>query len=166
MNAERQWETADPAATQALAGQLARAIRGLLAGEGPEANLVVGLSGDLGAGKTTFSHGFVQALDPALGAEVTSPTYALVQRYDSEPPVTHMDLYRLGSLDDLEAIGYRDHFFGPGVALVEWIDRVPEAAPADWLEIRLAAAGPQARTIRLIPHGPRSGHIVREVSTP
>lgn len=143
--------------TESVAGRLARAARALLAGPGAPPGLFIGLSGDLGAGKTAFVQGFVAALDPETDHGVTSPTFAIVQTYETSPPVTHMDLYRLSTLDDLEAIGYRDHYFGSGVTLVEWVARVPEAIPEEWIEIHLAVKPSDVREMRVRSHGERLG---------
>jgi tRNA threonylcarbamoyl adenosine modification protein YjeE len=97
---------------------------------------VVGLSGQLGAGKTTFVGGMVDA----LGGEgrTRSPTYTLVNTYQTDPPVYHVDLYRLETVDDLESIGYWDYIRQRrGILCVEWLDRLPEAWPGEGVVIRL-----------------------------
>ena len=86
----------DLAATHALGAKLASAA---------EAGTVIGLDGDLGAGKTEFVRGFVRHLSAQAGAEVASPTFALVHEYGSEPRVRHADLYRVEEAEELEAIG-------------------------------------------------------------
>jgi tRNA threonylcarbamoyl adenosine modification protein YjeE len=144
--------------TRALAGKLASEVRAL-----GSASVLIGLSGDLGAGKTAFVQGFVAALDPEPEIAVTSPTFSIVQIYDTSPPVTHMDLYRLGSIEELEAIGYREHYFAPGVTLVEWCTRVPEALPAEWIEISLAVLPSDVREIRLRAHGARFQALIERV---
>jgi tRNA threonylcarbamoyladenosine biosynthesis protein TsaE len=123
---------------------------------------LIGLSGDLGAGKTTFVQAFVKALAPDEEHFVTSPTFAIVQSYDTEPPVTHMDLYRLSTLADLEAIGYRDHYFASGVTLVEWVDRVPAAFPPEWIEVQFTVLPSEMRSIRVQGHGDRLDQVVNE----
>lgn len=147
--------------TRALAGKLGRAIRCHLE-EAPsrDLSLLLGLSGELGAGKTAFAQGFVAGFAPDRELDVTSPTFAIVQTYATEPPVTHIDLYRIGSLEELEEIGYRDHYYAPGVTLVEWISRVPEAIPTEWIEISLAVLASGVREIRVEPHGDRPGVVV------
>jgi tRNA threonylcarbamoyladenosine biosynthesis protein TsaE len=151
------------AETRALAGGLAGPLHTHLVAQGAEVNVLVGLDGELGAGKTAFVQGFVAALDPDVEHDVTSPTFAIVQVYETDPPVTHMDLYRLGALEDLEAIGYRDLYFAPGVTLVEWISRVPEAIPVEWIEIRLAVRMSDVREIRVRAHGARLAEIVEKL---
>jgi tRNA threonylcarbamoyladenosine biosynthesis protein TsaE len=127
---------ADEAGTRAIAGHLARALAAAVA-RGAPPTVVLGLHGELGAGKTAFTRGFMAGLDPAREDDVASPTYAIVQLYAGDPPVRHLDLYRLASEADLEAIGWRDLYFSPGITVVEWIDRVPAAIPPDTLHVHL-----------------------------
>ena len=96
---------------------------------------VIALNGDLGAGKTEFVRGFVAALPGCNPAEIASPTFALVHRYETEPPVWHLDLYRLESEAELAAIG-GEEFFDPfdEITLVEWAERYPRWLPSGaWL---------------------------------
>lgn len=153
--------------TRAFAQKLAEAVRAFLSSpesrEDGTTSVLIGLSGDLGAGKTAFVQGFVAALDPDAEIAVTSPTFSIVQIYETDPPVTHMDLYRLGSLEELEAIGYRDLYFAPGVTLVEWCARVPEALPPERIEIGLAVMPSDVREIRLRAYGARLSNLVERV---
>ena len=156
-------QTNSEAETASFAARLAARIREAIDRSELEW-IVIGLSGALGAGKTAFVRGFVSALDPVWGTQVTSPSYAIAQHYATRPPVRHLDLYRLTTLEDLEAIGYRELYFAPGVALVEWIETVAEAIPSEWLEISLAVDPTDVREIRVRPHGARLERIVRGVS--
>ncbi len=150
--------------THQFAGRLARVMAEELQSEGPDASALIGLFGPLGAGKTAFAQGFVKALSPEKDIYVSSPTYAISQIYPCEPPVTHMDLYRLGGMEDLEGIGYEEHYFGPGITLVEWMERALEANPEDWIEIHLAAEDADVREIRLQVHGARWASVLKESS--
>jgi tRNA threonylcarbamoyladenosine biosynthesis protein TsaE len=100
-------------------------------GRGLAAPAVIGLSGDLGAGKTTL----VQAVCRGLGAHaaVTSPTYALVHRYSAGGrPVYHVDCYRLRSPDEARDLGFDDMTREGAIVLIEWPERAgPWAPPLD-----------------------------------
>src|SRR4051794_9448402 len=102
-------ETAAPEETEALAAQLAGRLR---PGD------VVLVSGELGAGKTTFVRGACRALG-VCGA-VTSPTFTIARRYDGVVPVSHLDLYRLGDLADEDPALLADELGPDRVAFVEW----------------------------------------------
>lgn len=98
---------------------------------------VVSLKGELGAGKSALARATIRALagDPAL--EVPSPTFALVQPYDTpRGPVLHADLYRLGHPDEAEELGLFDNT--KGFVLVEWAERAPEIDRAATLVIALS----------------------------
>ncbi len=97
---------------------------------------VITLSGELGAGKTTFARGFIQACGHE-GA-VKSPTYTLLELYETSGcTLYHLDLYRLEDPEELEFIGFRD-LFGRGAAiLVEWPERVPALADSTTIRISI-----------------------------
>jgi len=94
----------------------------------------VALWGDLGAGKTTLARAILAAL--GVTEDVPSPTFTLVQSYDTQPPVSHYDLYRLKSARELEELGFDDTLLD-GAVLVEWPERAPEALPPEALHVRL-----------------------------
>lgn len=105
----------------------------------------LGLVGDLGAGKTTLMQGLVAELSRERQI-ASSPTYALVQIYDTTPPIHHLDLYRLEGWGDLESIGYWDLIDDrDAVNCVEWLDRIPGAWPGGGIIVELLREKGQRR---------------------
>lgn len=91
-------------------------------GETARPGLVIGLRGDLGAGKTRLVKGLAAGL--GITARVQSPTFALVNVYEQgRLPLAHIDLYRLETLDQIHAAGLDDFLTPPGVTVIEWADR-------------------------------------------
>jgi tRNA threonylcarbamoyl adenosine modification protein YjeE len=101
---------ADEAATARLGEDLGMALR---PGD------VLALKGDLGAGKSTLARALIRALADDAGLDVPSPTFTLVQSYDTRIPVHHFDLYRLSSAGEIDELGF-DEALLQGAALVEW----------------------------------------------
>ena len=133
-------ETAAAAETEALAADLAAALR---PGD------VVLVSGELGAGKTTFVRGACRAL--GVGVPVTSPTFTIARRYeDGRVPVSHLDLFRLGEGLDEEEPELLEEELGPDrVAFVEWPEVGAGALPAPRLRVRLRHRGGAHRLIEV-----------------
>ncbi|MFM7616040.1 MAG: tRNA (adenosine(37)-N6)-threonylcarbamoyltransferase complex ATPase subunit type 1 TsaE [Actinomycetes bacterium] len=116
---------------------------------------VVVLTGDLGAGKTAFAQGVAAGL--GVTDRVTSPTFTIVQEYGGDLPVQHLDLYRLGSVQEVLDLGL-DETIDERVTLVEWGDVALDALPAEHLELVIALvpeAGDDVRTITATGRGPR-----------
>lgn len=104
----------------------------------------IALSGDLGAGKTTFARALLRGLGWA--GEVPSPSFTLVQTYPTDPPLWHIDLYRLESADEADALGL-DDVWDSAVVVVEWPERLGDRLPADALRLRLDGAGEATRRL-------------------
>lgn len=103
---------------------------------------VFALVGDLGAGKTHWTKGLVEGL--GSGAEVTSPTFALAHEYrGGRLPVFHFDFYRIGTEEELLALGWDEYLEQDAVIVAEWADKFPGCLPADtvFLHFRLLADG-------------------------
>jgi tRNA threonylcarbamoyladenosine biosynthesis protein TsaE len=88
-----------------------------------KAPVLVLLSGDLGTGKTTLTKGIVSGLGAAQEKDVTSPTFALVHKYEGAIRVYHVDLYRVASFHDFETLGLEDVFSELAVVIVEWSEK-------------------------------------------
>jgi len=137
------FEAPDEAATSAIAMAQAAWL---------EPGDFIGLTGDLGAGKTAFARALIRALAHAPELEAPSPTFTLMQMYDApRGPVVHADFYRLRGPTELANLGW-DEAIDSAIAIVEWPEKVPEALPADRLEIDIrfdVSRGPEFRLLSL-----------------
>lgn len=120
---------------------------------------VVALNGPLGAGKTRL----VQAIAEALGADradVTSPTFTLLQEYEARLPIYHFDTYRLRDSDEFLQLGADELLEADGVCVIEWAARVDDALPADVLSIAIEPTGPESREFRIGARGTKSAAML------
>lgn len=124
---------------------------------------VICLNGDLGAGKTRFAQGVACGLN--IDGAVTSPTFTLINEYQGRLPFYHMDVYRLAGPIELEDLGYEEYFYGDGVSLVEWAERVNELLPEERLDITInrCPEGEDLREITTTPQGERYRQLVEEL---
>lgn len=118
------------------------------------------LRGDLGGGKTCFTRGVVASLAPQSKGLVASPTYAIMNCYHGSTPVYHFDFYRLTCDDDIAELGFEEYFYGDGVCVVEWSERLEELMPADVLTILFEYAGDEERRITITGSGPKSDTVL------
>ncbi|MGA7855508.1 MAG: tRNA (adenosine(37)-N6)-threonylcarbamoyltransferase complex ATPase subunit type 1 TsaE [Candidatus Acidiferrales bacterium] len=107
------------------------------------------LSGDLGAGKTTLTKGIAAGLGAAREDDVTSPTFTLIHRYEGATRVYHVDLYRIDGLHDLETLGLEDVFSENAVVIVEWPDRLKLRTGWPTVEIQLEHVAEETRRIMI-----------------
>jgi len=139
--------SSSPEETEAIAGSVARELR---VGD------VVTVSGELGTGKTTFVRGACRAL--GVTAPVTSPTYTIGHRYEGDPDVSHLDLYRFTGVSAAEW-GDLEPYFEDAIVFVEWPEAAGSALPAARLRVRLGHVDPATRSIRL--DGAEAGLVER-----
>ena len=127
---------------------------------------IVLLFGDLSAGKTTLTHGVCRGLGVNKKEHIRSPTFTLVNIYQGPIPVNHIDLYRLDSIAEIEALGLEENLFSKSVSIVEWAEKLFQKSPPDQpglgieerIEIRIHIEELNHRTfdIELIGQGQRS----------
>ena len=96
---------------------------------------IIVLSGDLGAGKTTLTKGIAKGLD--VSQMIKSPTYTIVREYEGRLPLYHLDVYRIGDIEEMDEIGYEDYVFGEGVCLIEWANLIEEILPDHYQKITI-----------------------------
>ncbi|MCC5942276.1 MAG: tRNA (adenosine(37)-N6)-threonylcarbamoyltransferase complex ATPase subunit type 1 TsaE [Balneolaceae bacterium] len=107
---------------------------------------IVCLQGNLGAGKTHFVRGFVQGLGLS-GDEVSSPTFTVINEYEGTMPIYHFDCYRLEHYKEALEIGAEEYFYGDGVCIVEWPERILEILPNEKKWITFKQTGKEEREI-------------------
>lgn len=117
---------------------------------------VVSLIGNLGAGKTTL----VQMVGKELGVDdyITSPTFSIVNIYQGDRPIYHLDLYRLEDPDELLQIDYEDYFYPEGITFIEWAEMGGDYLPDQMIEINIIQ-DEDARHIELVENNYRAKEI-------
>ena len=132
-------ETSSAAETEALGARIAADLR---PGD------VVVVSGEVGAGKTTLIRGACRAL--GVEGPVTSPTFTIGQRYSGRHPISHLDLYRLGGLEQEEPALLGDYLDAGSIGFVEWpAVAEPELAGREVLAVRLSHTGGDSRRVEI-----------------
>jgi tRNA threonylcarbamoyl adenosine modification protein YjeE len=108
---------------------------------------VVALSGRLGSGKTTFVRAVVRTLHGT--DEGCSPSFTFRHRYDGDPPIEHIDFFRIDDARELTELGLEEAFDSGSIAFVEWWRNAPEAIPPRRYEIEIEGAGDEPRVLSL-----------------
>lgn len=121
---------------------------------------VVLLKGDLGAGKTQLAKGV--ALGLGVADHVTSPTFTIINEYEGRLPFYHVDAYRLGDPGEAFDLGLEEYFFGGGVTLVEWPERVISMLPDEYLMVMMSVTGldQECREVIFLPSGQTYEEII------
>ncbi len=115
---------------------------------------VVGLTGDLGAGKTVFAKGLARGL--GIEEEPNSPTFVIMNCYEGSVPLFHFDVYRLSGGAEFEDTGYEEFFYGDGISVVEWADKVRDVLPGNAVIIDIqfpSQRDEESRTIKVAGKG-------------
>ena len=110
---------------------------------------VVGLVGELGAGKTCLTKGVAAGLAVVEQGQVRSPTFVLIREHAGRLRLFHVDAYRLSGAEELASLGFEEVLSQGGLTVVEWADHVSDALPADRLSLHLNITGPNSRRISL-----------------
>jgi tRNA threonylcarbamoyladenosine biosynthesis protein TsaE len=110
---------------------------------------VVAISGPLGSGKTTLVRSVVRALHGA--DRCSSPSFTFRHRYDGDPPIEHIDFYRIDDPRELVELGLEEALDGRSIALIEWWRNAPDVIPPRRYEIEIEGAGEEPRVLYLRP---------------
>jgi tRNA threonylcarbamoyladenosine biosynthesis protein TsaE len=135
---------------------------GALLGEGE----FIALTGELGSGKTQFARGVAAGIGVDRAVPVTSPTYTLMNIYHGRLPLYHFDLYRLVGDQDVADLGFEEYFYGSGVCLVEWAERLGCLLPEERLTVLFGYLDDNSRNISFEPSGERYEEIVKNMTMP
>ncbi len=119
------------------------------------------LTGELGTGKTCLTQGILYG----LGSEdlARSPTFVLIAEYPGRMPLYHMDLYRIGTVEQAEVLGIEEYVEGDGLTVVEWADNVPGIFPDDALHIGLEMLSECERRLSLTASADRHAGLLEVV---
>ncbi len=118
---------------------------------------VVALVGDLGAGKTCLTRGIAQGLEVPASSCVRSPSFTILNIHTGKHDLYHLDLYRIRTSAELEDLGYREFFYGEGVTVIEWADKIKDLLPADHFRVSLEIRDESTRTITVEGKGSVAG---------
>ncbi|WP_367359125.1 tRNA (adenosine(37)-N6)-threonylcarbamoyltransferase complex ATPase subunit type 1 TsaE [Syntrophus buswellii] len=110
---------------------------------------IVALIGDLGAGKTCLTQGIARGLGVPKSYAVASPTFTLINEYPGRHVLYHLDVYRLSGSKDLEEMGYEDYFYGKGVSVIEWAEKIADIVPETAITICFAFVDEHLRRIEI-----------------
>jgi tRNA threonylcarbamoyladenosine biosynthesis protein TsaE len=128
------------------------------------AGILLALRGGLGGGKTCFTRGIVASLAPQSAHLVASPTYAIMNSYQGYIPVYHFDFYRLTGDNDIAELGFDDYFYGDGVCVIEWSERLVELLPDDYITVGFECTGDHQRLITLTGSGSISQDALEQLA--
>lgn len=130
-----------------------------------ETPFCIALEGTLGAGKTQLTRFLALALG-ADSASISSPTFVLLQSYATNPPMVHVDAYRIADEDEFLEIGIEEYLESDCITIIEWADRFPEILPRDHLRIRLELSDQDSsRIVTLTAFGNRSALVLPSLET-
>lgn len=125
---------------------------------------MIALCGDLGAGKTCFVQGAAAAL--GVTDRVTSPTFVLVKEYAGRLPVLHLDVYRMGNLQELVDLGYEEFLDPSWVVFIEWGDAVGQLLPSEYVQVVISAPTAEERRLEIEAHGPQWSRRLAALAEP
>ena len=128
-----------------------------------EAGTVIGLTGDLGSGKTVLVQGLAKGLAVPDDYYITSPSYTLINEYPGRLPLFHIDLYRIGTIEEVEDIGLLDIVHKDNIVAIEWANRVQPDLLSDHMAIRIEVFNATSRKIDLTSYGQSNVNLLKKL---
>ncbi|MDY2987699.1 MAG: tRNA (adenosine(37)-N6)-threonylcarbamoyltransferase complex ATPase subunit type 1 TsaE [Peptoniphilus sp.] len=122
-----------------------------------QAGDVICLNGELGAGKTTLTKNIAKGM--GIEDYVTSPTFSIINEYYGKLNLYHFDTYRLEDVEEVSYLGFDEYFYGDGVCVIEWADRIAAFLPEEYLEINIS----DDRSAELIANGDRFKNLLENI---
>ena len=117
---------------------------------------LVALIGELGTGKTCFTRGIANGLGIDKKVPVVSPSFTLINEYDGPLPLYHFDFYRIDTTTQMLGLGYEEYFFGKGITVIEWGEKVEAFLPKEHITVHFFYQDDEeSREIRIKGHGKR-----------
>lgn len=124
---------------------------------------IIGLSGELGSGKTCFVRGLAEGLEVGKEAWIRSPSFTLINEYQGRRPLYHIDLYRVEGRGALQELNLDDYLFSDGVSVVEWCEHLPEDELDEWLRIEFVHGDGSRRSLTFQAYGDRYEKIIERL---
>lgn len=137
---EKVYRTENPVETQNLGEEFGKTLN---PGD------VVALIGDLGTGKTCLTQGIARGIGIAVDEVVSSPSYILINEYNGNIPIYHIDLYRLENIAEIADLGIGEYVESDGVCIIEWAERMEEDLPQTCIKIYITWEDENTRTIKI-----------------
>ena len=123
---------------------------------------LIAFYGELGAGKTCFIQGISRGLK--VKDYVTSPSFTIINEYRGKIPIYHFDLFRLDTPEDILELGYKEYFYGVGLTVIEWAEKIKQLLPKEHLRIEIKFKDRYQRIISFIPQGDRFNKFLKELN--
>ncbi len=137
---ETEFKTESPQETQTLGEKIGKKLN---PGD------VIALIGDLGSGKTCLTQGITRGIGIAPGEVVSSPSYILINEYNGNIPIYHIDLYRIETSAEIAELGLGEYVDGDGICIIEWADRMEDALPETCIKIHMTWVDENTRSITI-----------------
>lgn len=137
---EKVFRTESPDETQTLGEKLGNRLK---PGD------VIALIGDLGTGKTCLTQGIARGVGIAQNEVVSSPSYILINEYNGNIPIFHIDLYRLETAAEISDLGLDEYIDGNGICIIEWAERMEDSLPDTCITIHITWEDENTRSIKI-----------------